>query len=121
MHGAVISTGRSWTAAGRANSVAWPESHPRVRAYVKNHNLGFGVPYRLGSQAKRYIPDYIVLVDYGNGDEDFLHLVVEIKGYRGEDAKEKKSTMETYWVPGINKPRRLRAVGVRRVHGRRSH
>jgi type III restriction enzyme len=28
--------------------------------------------------------------------------VVEIKGYRREDAKEKKSTMETYWVPGVN-------------------
>ena len=25
-----------------------------------------------------------------------------IKGYRAEDAKEKKSTMETYWVPGVN-------------------
>ena len=31
-----------------------------------------------------------------------LHLVVEIKGYRGEDAVEKKSTMDTYWVPGVN-------------------
>ena len=27
---------------------------------------------------------------------------MEIKGYRREDAKEKKSTMETYWVPGVN-------------------
>jgi type III restriction enzyme len=27
---------------------------------------------------------------------------VEIKGYRREDAKEKKITMETYWVPGVN-------------------
>ena len=33
---------------------------------------------------------------------DPLHLVVEIKGYRGEDAIEKKSTMDTYWVPGVN-------------------
>ena len=33
---------------------------------------------------------------------DPLHLVVEIKGYRREDAKEKKSTMDTYWVPGVN-------------------
>ena len=33
---------------------------------------------------------------------DLLHLIVEIKGYRREDAKEKKSTMETYWVPGVN-------------------
>ena len=26
------------------------ESHPRVRAYVKNHNLGLEVPYRYGSR-----------------------------------------------------------------------
>lgn len=78
------------------------ESHPKVRAYVKNHNLGFEVPYRYGSQSRTYRPDFIVLVDDGHGDDDLLHLVVEIKGYRGEDAKDKKSTMETYWVPGVN-------------------
>jgi type III restriction enzyme len=78
------------------------ESHPRVRAYVKNHNLGFEVPYRYGSETRMYRPDFIVLVDDGHGPDDLLHLVVEIKGYRREDAKEKKSTMETYWVPGVN-------------------
>jgi type III restriction enzyme len=78
------------------------ESHPRVKAYVKNHNLGFEVPYRYGSENRRYRPDFIVLVDDGHGEDDPLHLVVEIKGYRREDAKEKKSTMETYWVPGVN-------------------
>lgn len=78
------------------------EDHPRVKAYVKNHNLGLEVPYRYGSQSRRYIPDFIVLVDDGRGNDDLLHLIVEIKGYRGEDAKEKKATMETYWVPGVN-------------------
>jgi len=77
------------------------ESHPKVRAYVKNHNLGLEVPYRYGSEMRKYRPDFIVLVDDGRGDDDPLHLVVEIKGYRREDAKEKKSTMETYWVPGV--------------------
>jgi len=78
------------------------ESHPRVRAYVKNHNLGLEVPYRYGSEIRKYLPDFVVLVDDGRGPDDLLHLVVEIKGYRREDAKEKKSTMETYWVPGVN-------------------
>lgn len=78
------------------------ESHPKVRAYVKNHNLGFEVPYRFVSETRKYRPDFIVLVDDGRGPEDLLHLVVEIKGYRREDAKEKKSTMDTYWVPGVN-------------------
>jgi type III restriction enzyme len=78
------------------------EAHPQVRAYVKNHNLGLEVPYRYGSEMRTYLPDFIVLVDDGHGEEDLLHLIVEIKGYRREDAKEKKSTMETYWVPGVN-------------------
>ncbi|MEO8084936.1 MAG: DEAD/DEAH box helicase family protein, partial [Ardenticatenales bacterium] len=78
------------------------ESHPKVLAYVKNHNLGLEVPYRFGSVQRRYLPDFIVLVDDGRGPDDPLHLVVEIKGYRREDAKEKKSTMDTYWVPGVN-------------------
>jgi type III restriction enzyme len=78
------------------------ESHPKVRAYVKNHNLGLEVPYRYGSQQRRYLPDFIVLVDDGHGPNDPLHLIVEIKGYRREDAKEKKSAMDTYWIPGVN-------------------
>jgi type III restriction enzyme len=78
------------------------ESHPRVRAYVKNHNLGFEVPYLYGPERRTYLPDFIVLIDDGRGEDDLLHLVVEIKGYRREDAKEKKSTMESYWVPGVN-------------------
>ncbi len=78
------------------------ESHPRVRAYVKNHSLGFDVPYRYGSQMRTYRPDFIARVDDGHGDADLLNLIVEIKGYRREDAKEKKATMETYWVPGVN-------------------
>ncbi len=76
------------------------ESHPKVKAYVKNHNLGLEVPYRYGSETRTYLPDFIVLID--DGQDDPLNLIVEIKGYRREDAKEKKSTMETYWVPGVN-------------------
>ena len=84
------------------------ESHERVRSYVKNHGLGLEVPYRSGSEARTYLPDFVVLVDDGHGEDDLLRLVVEIKGFRREDAKEKKATMETYWVPGVN---RLGAFG----------
>jgi type III restriction enzyme len=51
---------------------------------------------------RTYLPDFVVLVDDGRGEDDLLHLIVEIKGYRREDAKEKKATMETYWVSGVN-------------------
>lgn len=77
------------------------EKHPAVRAYVKNHGLGFEVPYQYGSITRQYIPDFIVRID--DGREDALNLIVEIKGYRGEDAKEKRATMETRWIPGVNR------------------
>ena len=83
------------------------EAHPRVLRYVKNHNLGLEVPYRYGSESRTYIPDFIVVLDDGRGEDDPLHLIVEIKGYRGEDAKEKRSTMENYWVPGVNNLKRF--------------
>ena len=51
---------------------------------------------------RTYLLDFIALVDDGRGDDDLLNLIVEIKGYRGEDAKDKKTTMDTYWVPGVN-------------------
>ena len=78
------------------------ESHPKVLSYTKNHNLGFEIPYRLGSSDRTYLPDFIVQIDDGHGKNNPLNLIVEIKGYRREDAKEKKLTMDTYWIPGIN-------------------
>jgi len=78
------------------------ERHPRVVAYVKNHGLGFEVPYRFGSEMRKYLPDFIILIDDGHGPDDLLRLIVEIKGYRGDDARKMKSTMDTYWIPGVN-------------------
>ena len=76
------------------------EAHPMVKAYVKNHNLCLEVPYLYGSTPRTYIPDFIVQVD--DGQDEPLNLIVEIKGYRGEDAREKKNAMEAYWLPGVN-------------------
>ena len=76
------------------------EAHPWVHSYVKNQGLGLEVPYRYGSIVRKYIPDYILRID--DGQEDLLNLVVEVKGYRGEDAKIKKQTMDTYWIEGVN-------------------
>ena len=78
------------------------ERHPKVLRYVKNHRLGFTVPYTQGPETRTYVPDFIVVIDDGRGPDDPLNLVVEIKGYRGEDAKDKKLTMESRWVPAVN-------------------
>jgi type III restriction enzyme len=76
------------------------EAHPKVRAYVKNQNLDLEVPYLMGATPRKYLPDFIVQVDDGQAEP--LNLIVEIKGFRGEDAKDKANTMRAFWVPGVN-------------------
>jgi type III restriction enzyme len=78
------------------------ESHPRVRAYVKNQGLGFEVPYRDGDTPRTYLPDFIVRIDDGRGPDDLLNLIVEIKGFRDGNAQLKAETMRAQWVPGVN-------------------
>ncbi len=77
------------------------ENNPRVRSYVKNHSLGFDVPYLLRSESRKYRPDFIVRVDDGVPN-DPLNLIIEVKGYRGEASVEKANTMKAFWVPGVN-------------------
>lgn len=79
------------------------EGHPATIAYVKNQGLGFEVPYRFGTQTRRYLPDFIVKLEDGRGRDDPLHLVVEVKGFRDEADKVKASTMRAYWLPGVNR------------------
>ncbi len=69
----------------------------RVTAYVKNDRLGFAVPYMRGMERHEYYPDFIVRLDNG------VNLVLEVKGFSGEDEKEKESAMETQWIPGVNR------------------
>ena len=78
------------------------EAHPQVIAYVKNQGLGLEVPYRMQDLSRTYIPDFIVVIDEGNGRDNPLHLIVETKGYKGEDAVAKATTMRSYWAPGVN-------------------
>ena len=84
------------------------ESHPAVLAYAKNQGLGLEIPWSQGALPRIYLPDFVLRLDDGRGAGDPLHLIVEIKGRRGEDAKDKKATVESYWLPGVN---RLGAYG----------
>ena len=68
----------------------------------------------MGATPRRYLPDFIVQID--DGQQEPLNLIVEIKGYRGENAKEKANTMRAYWVPGVNNLHEIRTLGFCRVY-----
>lgn len=73
-----------------------------VLRYVKNHNLGFTIPYTINGEEHRYIPDFIAILDDGHGREDPLQLIIEVTGERKKDKEAKVNTAKTLWVPAVN-------------------
>ena len=78
------------------------EHMPEVIRYVKNHNLGFTIPYTLNGEEKNYIPDFIARIDDGRGPDSLLNLIVEVTGERKKDKAAKVTTARALWVPAIN-------------------
>jgi type III restriction enzyme len=78
------------------------EDLPEVVRYVKNHNLGFTIPYTLNGEEKNYIPDFIACIDDGHGPDDLLNLIIEITGEKKKDKAAKVATARTLWVPAVN-------------------
>ena len=78
------------------------EDMDEVRAYVKNHNVGFVVPYVLAGEEKHYYPDFLVRLDDGCGEDDLLNLIIEVTGQKRKDKAAKVTTARDMWVPAIN-------------------
>jgi type III restriction enzyme len=78
------------------------EDMPEVVRYVKNHNLGFAIPYTLNGEERNYIPDFIACIDDGHGPDDLLNLIIEVTGEKKKDKAAKVATARTLWVPAIN-------------------
>ena len=43
------------------------EDMDEVIRYVKNHNLGFTIPYTINGEEHQYHPDFIAVLDDGRG------------------------------------------------------
>lgn len=77
------------------------EELPIVKRYVKNQNLGFSIPYVLEGRAGNYLPDFIAVLDAGDGKE--INLVVEVSGEKRKDKAAKVATARDMWVPSVNR------------------
>jgi type III restriction enzyme len=78
------------------------EDMPEVVRYVKNHHLGFTIPYTLNGEEKNYIPDFIACIDDGRGPDNLLNLVVEVTGQKKKDKEAKVAAVRTLWAPAVN-------------------
>jgi type III restriction enzyme len=94
----VVADTESW----EQKMAAAVEEMDEVQRYVKNHNIGFTIPYTLNGEEHQYVPDFIVVLDDGHGRENLLNLIVEVTGEKKKDKAAKVSTARTFWVPAVN-------------------
>ncbi len=78
------------------------EEMPEVICYVKNHNLGFTIPYTFNGDQHDYIPDFIVRIEDGHGRENLLNLILEVSGRQREEKTVKVATARDLWIPAVN-------------------
>ena len=82
-------------------------------SYVKNHGLGFAIPYTINGEEHNYMPDFIVRLDLsasrmaghagdGHGRGDPLNLIIEVTGARDREKAAKVATARNLWVPAVN-------------------
>ena len=76
------------------------EQMDEVVHYVKNHNLGFTIPYIAYEGSKQYIPDFIVKLKVGDGE--LLNLILEVTGKNRRNKREKADTTRNQWVKAVN-------------------
>jgi type III restriction enzyme len=96
--GYVVADTRSW----EQKMAETLEDMPEVIRYVKNHNLGFTIPYTLNGEERQYIPDFLACLDDSHGRDDLLNLLIEVTGEKKKDKAAKVATARTLWVPAIN-------------------
>jgi hypothetical protein len=78
------------------------EEMSEVIRYVKNHNLGFTIPYTINGEEHQYQPDFIAVLDDGRGALDPLNLIVEVTGEKKKEKAAKVMTARMLWVPAVN-------------------
>jgi type III restriction enzyme len=72
------------------------DTHPGVRAFVKNAGLGFAVPYLHNGQMHDYQPDFIIRLD----TKDERYVILETKGY--DPLEELKKASAERWCSAVN-------------------
>ena len=72
------------------------DTHPAVRAFVKNAGFGFAIPYLHNGQVHDYQPDFIIRLE--TPEESYL--ILETKGY--DPLAEVKQAAAQRWCAAVN-------------------
>lgn len=60
--------------------MAYSEASPHVAAYAKNDHLGFAIPYLFEGRPHDYVPDFLLRLRRGDGEDFDRTLIVEVSG-----------------------------------------
>jgi len=74
------------------------DTHPAVRAFVKNHGLNFTIPYLHNGQPQDYVPDFVARLNLP-GEE---YLIAELKGADWDGLTGVKQQAAERWCAAIN-------------------
>lgn len=75
------------------------ERAPEVVAYARNDHLDLTIPYEWQGIRHEYRPDFLVRLRQSDGRE--LMLILEVKGFKTEQDRQKESAAER-WVKAVN-------------------
>ncbi|MBO0853842.1 MAG: DEAD/DEAH box helicase family protein [Nocardia sp.] len=80
------------------------ELNPKVAAYVKNDHLGFSIPYIHNGRSHSYVPDFLLRLVPGDGENLDRTLIVEVSGGQKSPGPtwEKARTARYSWCPAVN-------------------
>ena len=98
----LTSTGSSATVTGRRSSAAWQREHPLVRSYVKNHGLGLKSRIGWGQRHVPTSPTSWCWLTTDTGTTISCTSLLRSRDTEARTLRRRKSTMDTYWVPGVN-------------------
>jgi type III restriction enzyme len=88
----VVADTRKW----EQTAAYYIDTHPVVRAFVKNAGLGFAVPYLHNGQMHDYQPDFILRLE----TKADRYLIVETKGF--DPLKDVKKAAAERWCAAVN-------------------
>jgi predicted nucleotidyltransferase len=74
------------------------DGDPHVRAFVRNVNLGFAIPYAYRGETREYVPDFLARLQ--EDDREVGMLVLETKGY--DPATAAKVEGAHRWCDAVN-------------------
>lgn len=79
------------------------EQMPQVKHYVKNHFLGFKIPYVVDGEEHDYNTDFIAVCEVPDGR--LVNLIIEISGFSNDrtgNKDAKRLYTQNYWIPAVN-------------------